>query len=164
MPKEEVPNPLVGKSFFQQKSHQWVIKILLILQNLKKMKSETLTNQQVNTIRTFIINNWIYQSYLNQLNEVLWEFVISQILLKAPNCKVSDHWIRIVTVKQLHGLFRLYCGPVFKKTIHLCNFIPGIPFHCQENLWQGFWNIYTILPRVENTITVLNKLLDKLKI
>lgn len=76
-----------------------------------------------------INNNWIYQSYLNQLNEVLWEFVISQILLKASNCEVSDHWIRIVTVKQLHGLFRLYCGPVFKKAIHLCNFISGIPLH-----------------------------------
>lgn len=39
------------------------------------------------------------QSYLDQLNEVLREFIISQILLKAPDCKVSDHWIGIVTVE-----------------------------------------------------------------
>lgn len=40
MPKEEVSNPLVGKSFFQQKSYQGVIKILLILQNLMRPKKE----------------------------------------------------------------------------------------------------------------------------
>ena len=37
-------------------------------------------------------------SYLNKLNEVLGQLVVSQILLKAPYSKVSDHWIWIITI------------------------------------------------------------------
>lgn len=34
MPKEEMSYPLIGQSLLQQKAGQWVIEVLLVLQNL----------------------------------------------------------------------------------------------------------------------------------
>lgn len=44
------------------------------------------------------------ETHLHKLDEVLGQFVISQVFVKAAYSKVPDHGVWIVTVQQLHGL------------------------------------------------------------
>lgn len=50
MPKEEMPYPLIGQSFFEEEAGQWIVKILLVFQNLMWRK----TIQQIRASSHFV--------------------------------------------------------------------------------------------------------------
>lgn len=114
------------------------------------------------------------KTHLYKLDEVLGQFVVSQVFVKAAHSEVSDHGVGVVTVQQLHGLLGTDGRPFLQQAVHLgdggedsgepsavsasgyspasqtgqylCYFISGVPLDSEEDLGKDLWDVHAVVP------------------